>query len=217
MRAVTPGARTQSLVRPAARSGARPSIPATPRPTPPANSTAAGPRRCVARSPEREASSASMHASTPGFARVAANIPPSRHGPRVLPRAASRSRTRDPFRSPGCRKVWQVQRAHLQRRLTARPCAVHEFGRQHRRNAASRRRYAERRAKGLYTDRGQSSQGAARCSPALRVRISARITFAGCRSSPRATPSSNSPPAKTTDLRQQGRGLDVSRFREALT
>ena len=45
------------------------------------------------------------------------------------------------------------------------PCTMHESGGQDRQNAASRRRYAERRANGLCTDCGKSSQGGARCEP----------------------------------------------------
>ena len=47
-------------------------------------------------------------------------------------------------------------------------CAVHESGRQDRKNAAARRKYAGRRANGRCTDCGQSSQGAARCEPCAK-------------------------------------------------
>ena len=61
--------------------------------------------------------------------------------------------------------MWQVRCAYLQRGLTCAPCGVHESRRQDLKSAASRRRYAERRANGLCTGCGQSSQGAARCEP----------------------------------------------------
>ena len=67
-----------SLCAPCGEKRRKAELTCTSRPRPPANSTAAGTRRCVAGSPEREAGSATMHAATPGFGRVAASIPPSR-------------------------------------------------------------------------------------------------------------------------------------------
>ena len=48
------------------------------------------------------------------------------------------------------------------------PCAVHDSGRQDRKNAANRRRYAERRAQGLCTTCGESAMGASQCPPCAK-------------------------------------------------
>ena len=69
----------------------------------------------------------------------------------------------------------RIGRERSRKRLRARrdaglctrcgPCAALEAGRHPRKNAASQRRYALRRAKWRCTDCGQPSQGAARCVP----------------------------------------------------
>ncbi len=53
----------------------------------------------------------------------------------------------------------------LDRASRCSPCATLEAGRNPRKNAASRRRYSQRREKWRCTDCGQPSQGAARCVP----------------------------------------------------
>ena len=90
---------------PAERNAGPPNVPATPGVRPPANYTAEKIRRCVAGSRGRKASSASMHASTPGFARDAATVPSSkaaRHASRAVTSGARPSGSSMP---PGGRRA----------------------------------------------------------------------------------------------------------------
>ena len=81
------------------------------------------------------------------------------------------------------------------------PCAVRDEASRspERKNAQSRNRYAGRRARGLCTDCGAPSHGAPPvASPAHGGPTSARTTSAAFRCGPRSSPSSSSPPARTT-------------------
>ena len=136
-----------------------------------------------------------MHASTPGFVRVAASILPSRA-------ARSASLATSSVGKPNARSM---PRARLPESVAGAMCLPSTAS-----NGTPR---APCTNPGARTARTPPAAGATPnggrmasvqiainprreapvASPARSVRISARITFVGCRSNPRATPSSNAP------------------------
>ena len=175
-------------------------MPFTPKPGQRANSTAAETWEMCAGSPDREAGSASMHASTLGVARVAAGIPTSRAGRSARLAASS-------VEKPNARSM---PRAGLQEGVAGAVClrstAAHGAPPAPCTNPGARTARTPPAAgatpngtrKGSVQIAVNPRGGPPVASPAQSVRISARITFAGCSLPPRATPSSHSPPAKTT-------------------
>ena len=110
-----------------------------------------------------------MHASTPGFARVAATVVLSRAAQPVS-RAVTPGGRLNASNMPSAGP--KVFAADVAVRPTAAhaapPCAEFETGRHQQKNATSRQRYARRRAKRICTDCGEPSQGASRCPACAR-------------------------------------------------
>ena len=185
----------------ALRRGARPSAPVMPRARRPANSTAAKIRIYAAELRGRGARSASMHASTPGFARVAATVPLSRAA-RPVSRAVTPGGRPNASNMPrGGPKVFAADAAV---RPTAAPRAA-PHARCSSPGAINRRMppAASATPGGAQNEFVPTAANRLREHPAVRraptAPICDRASIAVCRFRRRATPSSKSQPAKITE------------------
>ena len=111
-----------------------------------------------------------MHASTLGFARVAATGPSSRAAPPVSLAVTHAARLTGSNMARGGPKVSAA--AAVDQPMTAGPGVAHapssRPGAIGGRMPAAEKRYARRRARRLCTDCGQPSHGASRCEPCAR-------------------------------------------------